>query len=77
MSRPLGDYDFNEAQKRPAPTPGISDPDVRTVSINVHWVPHVAGLLLDLADEDVWLGTQTEKENAVNEVTKLLVALGN
>lgn len=74
---PLGDYDDNNDQKHPPPVAGVFDTPNVTVTLNRKWVSHVAGLLTELADEGIWLGTDTERENAVSEVEKLLAALGS
>jgi hypothetical protein len=71
----LGDYDFNNDQKRPVPVPGVLDSPTYTISINEDWLPHIAGAIENLADEDVWLGTPTEREDAVSEIIKLLAAI--
>jgi len=73
---PLGDYDCNNDRKHPPPSAGVFDAPNVTVSINRLWVPHIAGLLYELTDENVWLGTDAERENAVSEVQKLLALLG-
>jgi len=76
-ARPLGDYDGNNDVKRARPAAGIFDAPTVTVSINRQWASHVAGLLHELTDENVWLGDETEQEDAAAEIIKLLAALGS
>lgn len=58
------------------PEVGIFDEPVVNLCINTRWIGHISGMVERLAWEDAWLGTDTEKEAAIQEILKFLNACG-
>jgi hypothetical protein len=57
------------------PSAGVFDSPYQILKINAQWASHLDGVLGRLVYEDAWIGTQAEKDAAIQEVQKLLVAL--
>lgn len=59
-------------EPRIAPTVGIFDPPVRCYVINHEWDAHVSGAISALAEWRAWVGEQDDRNDAVQEILKLL-----
>lgn len=59
----------------PIPTAGVFDSPTVVLCINAEWASHLDGLLGRLLHPNAWIGTEEEKEAAIQEVGKLLIAL--
>ena len=68
-------YDPRYSFDMPAPDAGIFDTPFICLPINMDWVGHVDGVIDRLCYTDAWGGTEEEKERAVQEARKLLIAL--
>jgi len=55
----------------PAPSAGILDYPRRCIPINVDWIAHIAGIISRLSWEDAWVGDDSEKFRATQEIGKL------
>lgn len=60
----------------PPPAAGIFDEPNRRICINAQWVKWIAGVIHRLEYADVYEGTETEIEEAIQEILKLQFALG-
>lgn len=59
------------------PEPGIFDAPAVNLCINSIWAGHIGGMIARLLPDDAWQGDDAERLAAVNEILKLLNALGD
>lgn len=73
----MADWFPRPQNKAPMPVPGVGVFDTPTVvlCINSKWAGYLDGLLGQLATPEAWTGTDSEIEQAVQDVGKLMIAL--
>jgi hypothetical protein len=54
------------------PSAGIADSPLYSLCINAEWWSHISGKIRELAYRDAWEGTDTEVEDAIQVIYKLL-----
>jgi hypothetical protein len=52
----------------PIPSVSIGSAPLNSVGINQQWASHISGMISVLLETDSWLGTESEIENAINEL---------
>lgn len=79
MTRSLTEFDVTLLHPRYAPRPARDVPGVEIdqapyycLKINEQWIPHLLGVFTALDQLDAWLGTESEIDDARNEVRKLM-----
>lgn len=79
MTRPLTEFDVTLLYPRYAPRPARDVPGVEIdqspyycLKINEQWIPHLLGVFSALDQLDAWTGTESEIEDARNEILKLM-----
>ncbi len=68
---------WDAATKRVPPAVGIYDPPHKYICMNTEWASIIAGMIYRLTYHEVWEGDVDEREDAIEEIERLLSDMAN